>query len=58
MKLDKAYSPLLFVFTKRKVLLMHTELFVNYLWYDKNVISIRTCVNWFKRFKNSDFDQW
>jgi len=26
------------------------------LTYGKNVIVIRMCVNWFKRFKNSDFD--
>jgi len=24
--------------------------------YDENVIAIRTCANWFKRFKNGDFD--
>jgi len=24
--------------------------------YDENVRAIRTCVNWFKRFKNGDFD--
>jgi len=26
--------------------------------YDENVRAIRTCVNWFKRFKNGDFDIW
>jgi len=30
-----------------------TELFVRYV---KNVIAIRTCVNWFKRFENGDCD--
>jgi len=24
--------------------------------YDENIIAIRTCANWFKRFKNGDFD--
>jgi len=42
-----------FVFIKKKVLLMHTELFET---YGKNIIAIKTCANWFKRFKNSDFD--
>jgi len=31
---------------------MHTELFVR----RENVIAIRTCANWFKWFKNDDFD--
>jgi len=24
--------------------------------YDENIIAIRTCANWFKRFKNDDYD--
>jgi len=32
---------------------MHTELFVRRS--GENVIAIRTCANWFKRFKNGDF---
>jgi len=24
--------------------------------YDENVIAIKTCMNWFERFKNGDFD--
>jgi len=32
---------------------MHTELFVR--MYGKNVIAIR--MNWFKHFKNSDFER-
>jgi len=31
---------------------MHTEMFVRYM---KNVITIRTCVNWFEQFENGDF---
>jgi len=29
----------------------------NYLWdKSENIIAIRTCVNWFKQFKNNNFD--
>jgi len=41
------------VFTKIKGLLMYTE-FVRR--YDEKIITIKTFANWFKQFKNCDFD--
>jgi len=36
---------------------MHTELFVRRIvYYSENIIAIRTCANWFKRFKNDDIN--
>jgi len=42
-----------FVSTKRKILLMYTELFE---MYGENVITIKTCTNWFKWFKSNEFE--
>jgi len=48
MELSKKHICLFFVLFKEKVLLIHTELFVSYM--------VKTCTNWFKWFKNGDFD--
>jgi len=50
---EHIYHCLLFCFHQNKVLLMHR---IIYEIYGENVITIRTCVNCFKQFKNGDFD--
>jgi len=42
MELNKQHIRHCHSFSKRKVLLMHTELFVNYLWtYYENVVAVK-----------------
>jgi len=54
MELDKAYLSLFFVlFSPKKKNAADARRTICET-YDKNVIPIRTCVNWFKRLKNSD----
>jgi len=45
--------PFVLFVNERKVLLMHTELFVKRM---VKIVAIRMCANWFKCFKNGDFD--
>jgi len=54
MELDKKHIRHCFLFCfHQKKNAIDTELFET---QDENVTAIRTCANWFKQFKNDDFD--